>query len=245
MSYILFIDSGIGGLTTLAQTQKIVKAKYLYYADNLYAPYGNKSMEFIQNRLVTIISKLIRKYPIQIVVLACNTATTTSISFLRNKFQNLNFIGTEPAVKTAIDQHFKAPAIIATPQTIMQLQHTNLNKIPCYNLASHIENYFISPTQNNKLRLLKDLFSIVNNINDNDCLILGCTHYSLLKDFFKKLNISTLDGNIGVANQIKLKIQNYQANTSIKIILSSKKSKELQKYKKILNQILANRINLW
>ena len=245
MSYILFIDSGIGGLTTLYQTQKLIKANYLYYADNLYSPYGNKAVDFIHNRLVSIVSSLIQKYPIKCVVLACNTATTTSISYLREHFPKITFIGTEPAVKMAIDQKFTSPAIIATPQTIKHLKCSNLNKVACHNLASNIENYFVDPNFKNKLALLKDIFNISNKIKQNDCLILGCTHYSFIKDYFTKtLNIKVLDGNQGVANQIRIKCKNSQSKTSLKIILSSKKNKELQNYKKILNQILANQINL-
>lgn len=249
LNYILFIDSGIGGLSTLAETMKKTKANYLYYADTKNAPYGNKSDEFIQNRLADIVRNFTNKYNISMVVLACNTATTTAISYLRNKFKNLVFVGTEPALKIAQDNKFIHPAVIATPQTILHLKPQilrNISSIPCSKLASNIECYFIEGTIKAKYLLLKNIYSLRAKLKPCDCLILGCTHYSFLKETFAKvLNIPILDGNQGVAKRIGDILQNKETKSSVKIAISSKNSRESQKYKKILNQILANQINLW
>ena len=116
--YILFIDSGIGGLTTLAENMKHMKANYIYFADNKYVPYGSKTTDFLIERLTKIIKFFIKKFNIKIIVLACNTATTTSIFALRQRFKNLIFIGTEPAYKVAIDNKFLHPVILARPHII-------------------------------------------------------------------------------------------------------------------------------
>ena len=63
-------------------------------------PYGNKSDSFILNRSLEIVSFLIKEKA-NTIVLACNTATAVSIDFLREKYKDINFIGIEPAVKTA------------------------------------------------------------------------------------------------------------------------------------------------
>ena len=245
--YILFIDSGIGGLSTLAAAINQNKTNYIYFADNLYAPYGNKSETFLRNRLKIIIENLRKNYNISMVVLACNTATTTSIDFLREKFRNIIFIGTEPATKLAHDNCFLNPAIIATPQTINHLKHKNFQhlSLPCKTLASLIENHFLVDSYYNRFKLAQVLCLINNKTKYCDCVILGCTHYSLINKYVSKITTKpVLDGNRGVANRVCSLCNNFSKLCSVKIILSNKNKVLKQKYKKILNQILANRINL-
>ena len=62
MEYILFIDSGIGGLSTLSQSLRLTKANYIYFADNKFSPYGKKENVFLKNRLTEIINFAIKKY---------------------------------------------------------------------------------------------------------------------------------------------------------------------------------------
>lgn len=247
---ILFIDSGIGGLSTLSKANTINTADFIYFADNKSSPYGSKSDKFLKQRLFDIISNLSKKYNFKIVVLACNTATTSSISFLRTKFPHLLFIGTEPAFKVAIDNKFNHPAIIATPRTIHHLKSKNLKNfllIPHKNLARIIEEFLISPTTKTRLKLLKMIYTIKQQTKNCDCIILGCTHYVLIKELISKITeLPILDGNSGVSEQIFRKNQPFSVpKSSYKLILSDKNRILLQKYKKILRQILANQINLW
>lgn len=247
---ILFIDSGIGGLSTLSTAFLPNKANYIYFADNKFSPYGSKSVDFLQQRLFDIIRNLSKKYSFKIVVLACNTATTTSISFLREQFPNLLIIGTEPAFKIALDKGFKHPAIIATPQTISHLKHKNLKRflmIPNKDLAKIIEENLTFSSIKSKLKLLKMIYKIKNQTKKCDCIVLGCTHYVFIKELISKTtNLPIYDGNLGVTKQILRKNQPFTTqNSSFKLLLSDKNHILLQKYKKILGQILANQINLW
>lgn len=246
--YILFIDSGIGGLGTLAETIKLVSTNFIYYADNKNAPYGEKSDEFLRQRLKQIILKVSKKHPLLMVVLACNTATTSSITYLRNTFPKLSIIGTEPAVKLAFDKGFHHPAVIATPQTIKHLKQKKFNGaklLPSKNLAKLTEEHLISPNIKNSYELLKEIYSVKAKTRRCDCLVLGCTHYPFIKDTLKKIiDKPIIDGNTGVAKRIYFLIGDFTQNLGIKFILSSKKRQDKQKYKKILNQILANQINL-
>lgn len=249
-SSILFIDSGIGGLLTLCETIKKLPTNYIYFADNRYAPYGTKSDKFLRNRLSFIISKMLNKFTISTVVLACNTATTSSISFLRKQFPNLNIIGTEPALKVATDNHYNSPAILATPCTISHIElekAKNFILLPDSQLASLIENRYISESPKNILSLKRKIYSIKNLVKECDCLVLGCTHYVFIKESLSKiLKFPIIDGNFGVANQVYRFNNKKQANKiSVKIILSKNNSGLVQKYKKILKQILAKQINLW
>lgn len=248
-SYILFIDSGLGGLSTLSKTFFLKPANYIYFADNKFAPYGTKSDAELKDRLHSIISNFDKKYNLISIVLACNTATTSSIEFLRKTHPHLNIIGTEPAFKVARDKNFKSPAILATPCTISHLSQKNLKDfhlIPESTLATCVENFYLTNSPKDKMNLLRKLYQIKESAKNNDCLILGCTHYSLIKEkFCKILKIPIIDGNDGVARQVfKTFNKSQQKLSSIKIILSLNNSNCLQKYKKILRQILAKQINL-
>ncbi len=247
---ILVIDSGIGGLSILAKALTQTKTNYIYFADNKHSPYGEKSNLFLQNRLSGIISQVSRKYNISMVVLACNTATTSSIEFLRKSYPKSAIVGTEPAYKVAIEQNFKKPAIIATPRTIENIStkvNNNFKLLPNKNLASIVENNFDKPSPIHTFYLLKEILKIKKSVKSCDCLVLGCTHYSFIKEKLSKfINIPIIDGNQGVSNQIFKIIQpKTNKNNSVKIILSNQNSNSLQKYKKILRQILANQIKLW
>ncbi len=246
---ILVIDSGLGGLSTLAKVSKQTPANYIYFADNKFVPYGTKSDKFLKKRLLAIISKFSEKHKLSAVILACNTATTTAISFLRESLPHLLFVGTEPAFKIAMDKNYISPALIATPQTISHMNKTRLKNfkfLPHESLASQIESTLTQNTPRHHFKLLKSLYSIKNQLKDNDCLVLGCTHYVLIKENFSKLlNRPILDGNTGVSNQISKYITNKTSkNSSFKIILSKQNKVLMQKYKKILKQILANQIKL-
>lgn len=246
--YILFIDSGIGGLSTLAETIKLVNSNFIYYADNKNAPYGEKNDVFLKERLSQIILEVSKKYQISMIVLACNTATTSSISYLRKKFNNFTIIGTEPAIKLAFDKGFKSPALIATPQTINHVTSQKTSKIKlisCKNLANITEQEILNPTILNYYKLLKEIYKIKSLTKGCDCLILGCTHYPFAKAKFKRIiNNAIIDGNHGVAQRIYSLNKNFASKTSVKLIISQKNLKDKQKYKKILNQILANQFNL-
>ena len=248
-SYILFIDSGIGGLSTLAESMKSTKYNYLYFADNLNCPYGKHSKKKIYNLLKNIINKLKSKYNLKIIVLACNTATTTAITLLRNTFKNLTFIGTEPAINLANKLGYKNILCIATPTTIKQDKYKLLIKscnfsvksLSPTNFASQIEEYLTLNTLKSKLSLLKTIFYIKSKCKNIDCIILGCTHYVLIQELIQKyINLPLINGNYGVSKTIR-KHNEHQSNknSSVKILLSNNTKYLNQKYIKILKQILA------
>ena len=245
--YILFIDSGIGGISTLCSAIKKINNNYIYYADNLHAPYGKLSKTQIFTYLKNIISLLKQEYNISVVVLACNTATTSAINNLRESFKDITFIGTEPAVMLAKKLNYKKIACIATLATVKQEKYLELcNSLNAYvkhismpNLATNIEKYFFNPSINNYIDILKDIFYIKSKITDCDCLVLGCTHYVMIKDILKKyISIPLIDGNNGVVNLL-LKTQKSLEKSSVMIFLSNNSNELKQKYIKILNQTLA------
>ena len=79
MACIGIFDSGEGGLSVLKETTRLLPdEKYIYYSDNAYCPYGEKSPEFIQVRACAITEELLRRGA-DIIVVACNTATAAAI----------------------------------------------------------------------------------------------------------------------------------------------------------------------
>lgn len=93
-------DSGLGGLSVLRELKKVLpEASFVYYADTAYCPYGEKSPEFIVDR-ARAVTGLLRKEGAEVIVIACNTATSAAISTLRQEY-DMPFVGMEPAVKPA------------------------------------------------------------------------------------------------------------------------------------------------
>ncbi len=251
-NYILFIDSGIGGLTTLCECVKKLKTNYLYYADNINAPYGNHNKTEIFNYIKNIISSLILKYNIKIVVLACNTATTSAITKLRTEFNKIVFIGTEPAIKLAKNLGFNNIFCAVTPTTLKQNKFKALIKsinanITLYSpkmLAVVVENYYTNKTILNFYKLKKELFLFLQKSKKSNSIVLGCTHYVFIKEILSKLtNKTIIDGNLGVSKQLqeiyhKLTFpQNKKSNIKFFVSNAHICSKEI--YKKIFTEILA------
>lgn len=110
------IDSGVGGLTVLQAVQALISADYLYLMDNRYLPYGEKSELFIRQRLAQLSAHLIAEGA-ELILIACNTATTQAVAYLRELYQ-LPFVGTVPAIKPAATQFCQTGfVVLATPAT--------------------------------------------------------------------------------------------------------------------------------
>lgn len=255
--YILFIDSGVGGLSTLAETIKLFPCNYIFYADNAHAPYGSHSKSEIYEYLKEIIDNLLKSYRIRLVVLACNTATTSSIEKLRKTFSNILFIGTEPAIKLASDLGYKNILCLATPLSSKQekyiklasLQSSSIFTLAIRDFANNIQHFKLYDSIQNYFNLIKNIALIKKYESKYDAIVLGCTHYVLVSDIIRKyLSRPLVDGNVGVAkniNNICLKNQIKPINrTNIIFKCSNNCTLETQKYKKILSQILANHTNL-
>lgn len=187
----------------------------IYLSDNLNSPYGNKSKEEIKNFSIKNTNWLIEK-GCKIIVVACNTATTNSIDYLRNTYK-IPFVGVEPAIKPAANNtKTGVVGVLATKGTLT----SNLFNITSNDYCSEIkiiesdgkglveliENGIFS---GEKLEKMLKLF-IDPMISANiDYLVLGCTHYPLISKSLKKFlprNVKILDSGIAVAKQTKFLI---------------------------------------
>lgn len=215
MKRIGVFDSGIGGLTVLEELKKLLPNEdYLFYADSKNCPYGEKSDTELYDITSNIVDYLINK-DCKIIVIACNTATTRCIKYLRDKYKDMTFIGTEPAIKVACDRDYKNILVMATPATIAsertsilvndnKKDYENVYLVPCEGLADAIE------TDNFK-KQEEIVSSIYEEYKDKeiDAIVLGCTHYPHIKDLISKYftNAELLDGGAGVARETKRQLE--------------------------------------
>lgn len=216
------IDSGIGGKGIEKEIKKLLPlVKIIYLADRKNFPYGSKKVSILNQILEKNIEFLIKKGA-KIIVLACNSATVTSIRYLRKKF-DLPIIGVEPAIKTAAKvTKTKNIAVFATPITsksevtnrlIKKYCHDiKVYKIPFFDLASQIERgETVTPTS--------DVGVVWRKYQDKniDTIVLGCTHYTLIRKELQKIvgkNVKIVDSNLAVARQAE-KVYNYIYETNI------------------------------
>lgn len=240
-------DSGLGGLSILKELIKVLPCEdYLFYEDSINNPYGNKTDEELFKITSNIVDYLI-KNNCKIIVIACNTATTSCLKKLREKYKDMIFVGTVPAIKVACDNNYKNIINLSTPFTqksnrVQELIHDyksdyqTIYNISGSNLANLIE-----------LDKKKEINLLLNNLLKDytfcDALVLGCTHYSLIKKEFKKVlpNTTLIDGTKGVSNEVKrqLTINNLlTANkTQGKIeIINSKDNKLIERSIEILEE---------
>ena len=98
---ILVFDSGVGGLSVYREVKKLIpNAHYIYAFDNEAFPYGEKSEQFIIDRVYQIVKAVAEKHPLTITIIACNTASTVSLPNLRAHF-SFPVVGVVPAIKPA------------------------------------------------------------------------------------------------------------------------------------------------
>lgn len=98
---VLVFDSGVGGLSVYDEIRRLLpNLHYLYAFDNVAFPYGEKSEEFIVGRVTEIVEAVTRHYPLALVVIACNSASTVTLPALRERFE-FPVVGVVPAIKPA------------------------------------------------------------------------------------------------------------------------------------------------
>lgn len=222
------IDSGIGGVTIFREILKsIPKGRFIYYSDSINNPYGDKSKKEILDILDNVVTKLI-DMGCTIIVIACNTASSIGVSYLREKYRKILFIATEPAYKMVHDYNPQGKTLVmATRGTIesekfLELYHKydnhNTILLSCIGLAELIEN------NQDVRKYLNELLGKYKNI---DNVVLGCTHYPLIKSEIKKVlgDVTFYDGAKGVTKELLhvLKMHNikYYDELKIKFIDSS------------------------
>ncbi len=194
MATIGIMDSGVGGLTVLAELRRLLPSEnYIYFSDNAYCPYGRRSAEEITARAHTISDIFIEKGA-DIIVIACNTATAAAIASLRKSY-NVPFVGMEPAIKPAVQlTRSGVVGVLATAGTLASEKYAQVRarfKEEVKIVESVGEGFvelvesgkFLGPEAESVARVsLEPLLQA-----GADVVVLGCTHYPFLTRTFEKL----------------------------------------------------------
>lgn len=187
-------DSGVGGLTVLNNLIKnYPNNEYIYYGDTKNIPYGNKTIEELKLLASNIIDFLIEK-KVDMIVIACGTVSSNLASYLRNKYSIKIIDIISPTINYLNNSDYNKIGVIATTNTInSKIFSSNINKdikeVDCPNFVPLIEN-------NNLNDLDKYIDLYLNNLKDREIVVLGCTHYPIIKDKIQNYlgdNIKLLD----------------------------------------------------
>ncbi|AWM08466.1 glutamate racemase [Bradyrhizobium symbiodeficiens] len=197
---ILVFDSGLGGLTVL---REVVAARpdahFAYVADDAFFPYGHHSEDEIIARVVPLMGELIGTHDPDIVVIACNTASTLVLSHLRAAY-SVPFVGTVPAIKPACAQsRTRRVSVLGTKGTVKReytkalirdfAQGCEVTLVGSPELASLAEAELsgASVSDGDILAELTPCFVGEDATSRTDTVVLACTHYPLLLDRLKRL----------------------------------------------------------
>lgn len=202
------LDSGIGGVTVLKEILKILpNENYIYYSDSINNPYGEKTCDEVLKYVYKIMDFFVSK-KCKAVVFACNTATALTINEVREKYKDLIIVGIEPAYKMVHDYLDKESTLVmATNATInsdkfLKLFHNydngNTTLLACGGLADLIE-------KNDTLAIKKYLKEKLNLDKKYTAVVLGCTHYPLIKKEISEVlgDVIFFDGASGVSKRLK------------------------------------------
>jgi glutamate racemase len=199
---ILVFDSGLGGLTVL---REIVgtrpDAHYVYVADDAFFPYGHHSEDQIIARVVPLIGELITAHNPDLVVIACNTASTLVMSHLREQYK-VPFVGTVPAIKPACaSSKTKRVSVLGTRGTVKReytkalirdfAQGCEVTLVGSADLASLAE-AALSGVEVGDREISAELAPCFVGDSEGhsartDTIVLACTHYPLLMDRLVRL----------------------------------------------------------
>lgn len=181
-------DSGLGGIGIFRKVRLFLPYEdMIYYADNANAPYGSKTEDEIRELTLKSI-KILEKKGCKIIIIACNTATTAGINYFR-KHTKAHLVGVVPVIKSAaqVSQNKKI-AMLATPYTASNDYLDNLikkyapkhkiKKIACKDWVNAIEKNQVTDSVIKKC---------TSQIKSEDVIILGCTHFTLIKGHIQRL----------------------------------------------------------
>ena len=96
------MDSGLGGLSVLREAVRLMpQENFIYYGDSANTPYGTRTVEEIRDLTENCVRYLIGR-GVKEIIIACNTATSAAVAYLREKYRDIPIIGIEPAMKPAV-----------------------------------------------------------------------------------------------------------------------------------------------
>ena len=195
---ILVFDSGLGGLTVLAEIIALrPDAACIYAADDAVFPYGRLPEALLLARVNQVMAALIPAHAPDVVVIACNTASTLVLPTLRARYPDVPFVGTVPAIKpAALASRSAMISVLATPGTVARdytqalvrdfASHCAVTLVGATRLASLAERFMqgFAIAEGEVAAEIVPAF-VERDGRRTDTIVLACTHYPLLQGIFQ------------------------------------------------------------
>ena len=217
ISPILLFDSGIGGLSVLAPIRALMPGlPVIYAADNAGFPYGTKSDAEISARVPALLGRLVERYRPQLVVIACNTASTIALGHVRAAL-DLPIVGTVPAIKPAAERSLtRVIGVLGTAATVRQPYVVRLSaefaadcRVLRHGSARLVElaEAKLSGIDIDTRDIAGELAGLLDQSGGDrlDVVVLACTHFPLLAPELAAVAprpLTFADGGPGIARRV-------------------------------------------
>jgi glutamate racemase len=215
-SPILFFDSGVGGLSVLAPTLKLLpNAPIVYAADSAGFPYGKRSEAEIASRVPALLGRLVERFHPRLAVIACNTASTIALDHVRSAL-DLPVVGTVPAIKPAAEvSKSRVIGVLGTEATVRQPYVDDLAArfaADC-TIVRHGSPELVelaetklggSEIEVEAIRAAAQPMFGAAHGDRIDTVVLACTHFPLLDDELRAAfpHVAFIHGGEGIARRI-------------------------------------------
>lgn len=205
-----FFDSGVGGISVLHEARRLMpNENFLFYGDNLHAPYGPRSLEDIRALSAAGIGRLLSR-GVKAVVIACNTATSAYAEIVRGKHPELPIVGMEPALKPAhFARHGGKVIVLATDATLRLQKFERLMERYGDDAITVVGHGLVELVESGRARTPEAMTALQNLLNPYrtcqiDAIVLGCTHYPFLREPIQRLfpRAGIFDGLNGTARRL-------------------------------------------
>ncbi|MBE7076087.1 MAG: hypothetical protein E7375_03390 [Clostridiales bacterium] len=223
MKNVLLIDSGSGGVNILAESVRVAPyCNFLLFCDDKNMPYGNKSKEVLIETTLNNLEMIKTFFDFEIVVMACNTLTSTCLEVCREKYSYVEFIGTVPAIKPALKQFDKNDVLVLATQNTLEnsviiRKNKGIKTLALPWLANEIDAN-LDNVEVFRNRLAEELLG--TNVK---AVVLGCTHYSSISAMLEQIlgkGLKIYDSANGVARRLLSFVQSETINYKVQIMVS-------------------------
>ena len=197
---ILVFDSGLGGLTVLREIIKLhPDAGFVYVADDAFFPYGSHVEPHLVSRVVPLMGELIETHHPDLIVIACNTASTLVLPHLRARYR-IPFVGTVPAIKPACaSSSSKLVSVLGTDATVGReytralirdfANGSEVTLVGSAQLAAYAEaQLYGNPVADALIAHELAPCFVARGERRTDTVVLACTHFPLLLARLRQLS---------------------------------------------------------
>ncbi len=220
-------DSGLGGINVLScLLKKYPNNEYVFFGDTKNIPYGDKSKEELLELSSNIIEFLLTKN-VDIIIIACGTVSSTCYNDLKTKYKVPIYDIISPTIEYIKKSNYQKIGIIGTKRTI----ESNIFNIKEKNIIMKSTPSFVPIIESGRVNECRELIlQELKDFHNCDALVLGCTHYPLLRKFIDS-NLKIIDMGECLTN--KLKISN-NGNMDVKLYFSALSDNLINNIKDIL-----------